>query len=394
MITKEKAEQFKTARGVSIRFNSNGFASSIQLTFTYKGVLCREPVGFTINQQGLNSAKNRLGEIKNKITCGTFFYADYFPKSKKLTQFGGATTGATVKVYLDKYIDKATERGLSPSTITGYKKSRSGLKSLWGTPVAELEQLTFVNLVENATVSAKTLSNRLSVLRSALDLAVIDKLIRVNPLSGFKIASHVEVENKLDTRKKHKDVRPFTPNEMTKIIDAATGTEKVIIAFWNETGLRSSEWVALKKEDVCLLTLEITVYEAIVEGQTKGPKTNSGNRTIPISNELADLLEEEMSQHDSDYLFLNSKGKPWNQDSFRKHQWTAILKEAGVKYRYPYQLRHTFAARNISEGMNLWKLTQLMGHKSPQQLYQHYGNYIDAYEKKERRDKVLHNKAA
>ncbi len=93
-----------------------------------------------------------------------------------------------------------------------------------------------------------------------------------------------------------------------------------------------------------------------------------------------------MDKHDSDYVFINSKGEHWNQDSFRKHQWSKVLEKAEVKYRYPYQLRHTFATRNISEGINLWKLTKLMGHKSPQQLYQHYGNFIDAYEKKSKRE--------
>ena len=388
MITKEKAEQFNTARGVSIRFNANDIASAIQLAFTFKGILCRETVGFTISQTGLNAATNLLGEIKNKIANGTFFYADYFPKSKKLALFGGATTGATVKVYLDKYIDKATERGLSPSTITGYKKSRSGLKALWDMPVSELEPLTFVNLVENATVSAKTLSNRLSVLRSALDQALIEKVIKTNPLAGFKIASHMTVENKLDTRKKHKDVTPFTPNEIDKITEAAKGTERAIIELCNETGLRSSEWVALKKADVCLISLEIDVYEAMVEGQTKDTKTKAGKRTIPITQSVADLLEDEMNKHDSDYVFVNSKGKPWNQDSFRKHQWSAILKEAGVKYRYPYQLRHTFATRLISQGENVWKIAKYMGHKSPELIYQHYGNFIDAYEKKLKREKA------
>ena len=66
MILKKDAEKLKKARGVSIRYN-NELASSIQLAFTYKGVQCRETVGYQVNQQGMNSASNMLGEIKNKI---------------------------------------------------------------------------------------------------------------------------------------------------------------------------------------------------------------------------------------------------------------------------------------------------------------------------------------
>ncbi len=47
----------------------------------------------------------------------------------------------------------------------------------------------------------------------------------------------------------------------------------------------------------------------------------------------------------------------------------------------------------ISEGENLWKISKLMGHSSPQQLYQHYGNYIKDYdEQKMKKDKKLKKK--
>ena len=159
-----------------------------------------------------------MGTIKHEIAKGTFFYADFFPKSTKLKLFGGATKSITVKTYLDRYIDKAEERGLSISTIVGYKKDVKGLEPLWSIPVAELERITIVIFVENATVSSKTLGNRLSVLRSALNAAITDKVIRLNPLIGFKLKEHIKIAKKTDNRKKHKDVLPFTPNELTKII--------------------------------------------------------------------------------------------------------------------------------------------------------------------------------
>lgn len=386
---KEDAKRLRKSRGVSIRFDRNGRATGIQLAFTYKGIQCREPVGFEASQAGLNAAANLLGKIRHEIAQGTFFYADYFPKSKKLSVFGGATKGVKIKSYLDKYIEKAAERELSPSTIVGYKKDCAGLKSLWEFPVAELDRLTIVNFVEKSNVSSKTLRNRLSLLRSALNAAITDKVIRLNPLAGFKVNEHIRVKSKLDNRNNHIDVAPFSPEEIEKIINAAhNGTEKAILSLWNETGVRPSEWIALKKQDVCLDTLQIDIYDAVVHGQTKGPKTIAGRRTIPISQEVADLMEIEMERHDSDYVFLNSQSNPWNADSFRKHQWTEIMKKAGVKYRYPYQLRHTFATRLISQGVNIWKISKLMGHSSPQQLFDHYGNYIEAYEKKVKQREV------
>ena len=388
MLLKKNAEKLNKVRGVSIRYDNHERATGIQLAFTYKGIQCREPVKFGITQAGLNAAANLLGTIKHEIAKETFFYADFFPKSKKLKLFGGATKGVTVKTYLDRYIDKAKERGLSISTVVGYKKDLKGLEPLWSIPVAELERITIVNFVENATVSSKTLGNRLSVLRSALDAAITDKVIRLNPLIGFKLKDHIKIAKKSDNRKKHKDVLPFSPNELTKIRKETSGTEKAIITLLSETGLRSSEWVALKKEDVCLINLEVSIYDAVVHGETKCTKTAAGQRTIAITQELADLLEIEMDKHDEEYVFVNDQGKRWNADSFRKHRWSKIIERAGVRYRYPYQLRHTFATRLISQGENLWKISKLMGHASPQQLFEHYGNYIEAYEKQSKRQEA------
>lgn len=275
-----------------------------------------------------------------------------------------------------------------PLRSLGYRKDCNGLKPLWDIPVADLERLTVVNFVKQASVSAKTLRNRLSVLRSALDAAITDKVIRLNPLAGFKINKHMKVQSKVSNRKKHEDVSPFSPREIADIISVTSGTEKAIVSFWNDTGVRPSELIALKKEDVCLVTLEVTIYDAIVHGHTKGPKTAAGQRVIPISQEVAVLLEAEMDSHESDYVFLNSRARPWNADSFRKHQWKTIMEKAKVRYRYPYQLRHTFATRLISEGVNLWKISKLMGHSSPQQLFEHYGNYIEEYEKMVKREEA------
>ncbi|MFP1497602.1 tyrosine-type recombinase/integrase [Escherichia coli] len=51
-------------------------------------------------------------------------------------------------------------------------------------------------------------------------------------------------------------------------------------------------------------------------------------------------------------------------------------KKAGVRYRNPYQTRHTFATRHISQGVNLFWLAGQMGHKGPEMLFRHYGSYL------------------
>ncbi|MCK8136720.1 site-specific integrase [Pseudoalteromonas sp. 2CM28B] len=376
-----KTQKIKPPAGVVIRYNSKGEATSFQLTFTYKGILCREKAPFIPNKQGLKSAGFFLGQIKNEIAHNTFDYAKYFPKSNKVKLFTTTPNDARVVEYMDLYIARGIDRGLEKSTITGYQKAKNGLKTLWDCKISELESIDVVKLIEKSTVSRKTLSNRISFLRCCLARAVIDKLIKSNPVQNIRIEEYLPKINNIDSRGAHKDVYPFTPQEKAKIIHKSSGTIRAIVSLVFNTGIRSSEWVALKKTDVCLKTKQISIFDAIVDGAVKGTKTKAGRRNIPISEDVCDLLALEMKKHDSEYLFLNSQQRVWNQDSFRKHRWKSLLGSCGVKYRYPYQMRHTFASKLISEGVNHWKISKLMGHSSPNTLYQHYGNFIDEYER-------------
>lgn len=56
------------------------------------------------------------------------------------------------------------------------------------------------------------------------------------------------------------------------------------------------------------------------------------------------------------------------------------LRKAGVRYRNPYQTRHTFATKHISQGVNLFWLAAQMGHKGPEMLFRHYGRYLKDYD--------------
>lgn len=70
-------------------------------------------------------------------------------------------------------------------------------------------------------------------------------------------------------------------------------------------------------------------------------------------------------------------GRPWATDKqIRVHCWAYILKAAGVRYRNPYQCRHTYASMLLSRGENeLWVAGQ-MGHKGVEMVRRHYGRWI------------------
>lgn len=374
-------KSLKLPRGVTIRKHTNG--ETINITFTYRGVKCREPLSnLEVNSKNLKYAERTLGEIHNKIERDTFIYAEYFPRSARLKIFGNAAFGKTIKIYLDEYLAICETRNLSPSTIAGYKKCRNALHSLYIFPAAELTPAALKSWIQGQKTTLKTIRNRLSFLRSSLDEAITDGVLSINPVSLVTASRyHIkETESESDYV-----VDPLTPTEVDAILSSAGNKQwENLFRFAIQTGMRSSELCALRWRDIDFMKKAAHVQNASVAGVIKGTKTKAGTRKVELNNDALEALQEQkrFTHMMSDFVFSDPKtGKPWaNADAIRKKAWVPTLKKAGIRYRNPYQTRHTFATRYISQGANLFWLAGQMGHKGPEMLFRHYGRYLSDYD--------------
>ncbi|MCS2152406.1 site-specific integrase [Scandinavium goeteborgense] len=374
-------ESPKLPRGVTIRKHSNG--ETINITFTYRGVKCREPLSnLEVNNKNIKYAERTLGEIHNKVERGTFVYAEYFPRSARLKIFGNAATGKTVKMYLDDYLKICEVRNLSPSTIDGYKKCRNALASLHMFPASELTPAALKNWIQSRETSLKTIRNHLSFLRSSLDEAVTDGVLQINPVSLVTASRYKSIKTEEESSYV---VDPLSPAEVEAILMAASNKQwENIFRFAIHTGLRSSELCALRWKDIDFIQKTAHVQSASVSGVTKGTKTKAGKRKVELTDEAMLALTNQKN-----FTFMKGKNifedpkteKAWSSaDAIRKKAWVPTLRKAGVRYRNPYQTRHTFATRLISNGVNLFWLAAQMGHKGPEMLFRHYGKYLKEYD--------------
>ncbi|WKV52389.1 tyrosine-type recombinase/integrase [Dickeya fangzhongdai] len=375
-------------RGITLRQHKTG--STLVMTFTYKGLLCREPLSLMdVNTKTIKYAERLLGEIQNKIAAESFAYIDYFPHSRKLKIFGSITRRRAVIDYLDEYLTICKNRNLSPSTLVGYKKCCSVLSALHKLPVTSLTPAILKNWISQQKTTLKTTRNRLSFLRSALDEAVTDGLIEVNPVKLVSAARY-QTSRPLNSGR-HYEVDPFSPAEATAIYIAAGNKQwENLFRFAFHTGMRSSELCALRWEDIDFTGKRVNVKSASVVGVIKETKTKAGRRSVDLDTEALTALEEQkpFTLMRSKFVFDDPKtGAPWaGADAIRKKAWVLTLQKAGIRYRNPYQTRHTFATRHISRGANLFWLAAQMGHKGPEMLFRHYGAYLSDYDGNAGRD--------
>src|SRR5690606_13227419 len=127
------------------------------------------------------------------------------------------------------------------------------------------------------------------------------------------------------------------------------------------------ELIALKWSDVDVKAAKLTVRRAIVDAHEKGTKTWKGKRIIDLSTKAIEALQ---SQHEITAKSVRVFCHPRTELPLRKSQqirllWISAVEKAEIRYRKPYQTRHTYASQMISRpgGVNLFYLAGQLGHE-------------------------------
>lgn len=352
--------------------------SSIQITFTYKGVLCRERIGLKPSPANLRRAELHRAAILDAIERGTFDYATTFPDSPRRFLFCEVKgEGYKLETWLETWIERQRPH-LKASTWDGYRKVVFNIliPAFGAKMLTELKRPDVREWCSKQDATNKRLSNVQSVLRTALQDALDEDLIEVNPLHGWKFA-------RKEAPRPKDEIDPFTADEQKAVLDSCKDTQHRNLfqfAFWS--GLRTSELCALKWADIDWRRGLVRVSRAMtrIADEPEEPKTRRGNRDVKLLPSALRALEAQKGYTflAGEYVFHDPRyGRAWDGDqSIRQGAWIPALRKAGVRYRNPYQTRHTYASMMLTAGENpIWVASQ-MGHSDTAMIFRNYGRWI------------------
>lgn len=208
------------------------------------------------------------------------------------------------------------------------------------------------------TLSSSSLEKLKIILNAIFECAIENDLCYKNPVKHTDYRSSVEkVEKRVYTDTQLQIVKPYFYDDMPEVF------------LLLETGLRRGEMLGLMWQDIDIAKKTLSVNRSISDKSGGGvlinpPKWNS-YRTIPISNELIRLLCS--LPHSSLYIFPNANG----QISFPSH-WSRKLTRHmhRMHQQYPdipvltaHELRHTRGTELRRNGVDIYTIQKLMGHK-------------------------------
>jgi len=359
-------------RGITI---VGGKKERLRLFFMYRGVQCREMLAISPTPGNIKYAERLLGEIKNEIERSTFNYAKHFPNSKKLKLFGYAVKDKKkVEQLLREYL-AIKKNSVAKSTYRPYEGAcKYHLIPQFGDCyIDEIKFTDIRNWIAGLKLTKKTVRNILTPLWAIFNDALADEVIVRNPLQALDLS---QIMNR-ETSSSNFEVDPFTSKEIDAIYKTAKGQFRNMLMFAFFTGLRISELFALRWGDIDWVEGLIHVTRASVDGEDKCTKTEAGKRDVMLLPPALEALIDQKSYTymERDHVFRRPfDNKPWMSDNNYRHgYWEPTLLRAGVRYRNPYQTRHTYACMMLSRGENMLWLAGQMGHADTTMIIKTYG---------------------
>lgn len=270
--------------------------------------------------------------------------------------------------YLDTWLDTAVKPRVQPGTHKEYARTlkRYVRPHIGPVRLSKLSPVAIQGVYSKMQDAGVTKSVRYvhMILKNALSQAVRWQLLAQNP------AEFVDVPKAPSTRK----MRAMSQAEVDAFLRAADRSKwwplfNVMVG----TGLRPSEALALRWQDIDLGTGSLTVNQRVrwINGawEFNQPKTASSRRNVPLPHGVVRVLSKHLDNQRElglfDLAFCGIDGEPVHQRGIVSDAFKPSLRRAGLssEIRF-YDLRHTHATLLLQAGVHPKVVAERLGHAS------------------------------
>jgi integrase/recombinase XerC len=214
--------------------------------------------------------------------------------------------------------------------------------------------------------TSRTVNRKITTLKTYFRFLIKEGIISENPMSRViapksskRLPAFVEQES-MDTL--------FNSINFGEGYPAAR--DRMIMELFYATGMRLSELIGLKEEDV-----------DFVKNVLKVTGKRNKQRLIPFSNNLAETFSDytEMKRKtftgdlQGNYLFLTNKGEKLYPRMVQRLVQHYLDQVTTISKRSPHVIRHTFATHMLNNGADLNAIKEILGHANlaATQVYTH-----------------------
>jgi len=284
-------------------------------------------------------------------------YRRYLTGSKALLRhFGTVTVDAITRNDVEKFV---ADRKVS--------KKKAPIRKLKKDPNAKTKK----------PIRPATINRELALLRIVFNRLIDDQTVAINPTRGFKFLAE---NNQQD--------RVLTEQEFRLYLVAASQPLRDIAVIMYELGMRPSEVVALRKENIDWQANKLRIFDG---------KTKAARRSLEMPETVARIIADRYDKTENGLLF--GGGRKGISDSpiikvtnahraaIRRVNETIKAENEKRQEQKPelrtfrlYDLRHTFASHYVNSGGDLVTLAAILGHSNLDMVYR-YAHATEQHQK-------------
>lgn len=376
----------------------NSRNGKLYIDFRYNGVRCREQT--TLDDTATNQRKvsKLLKQIEADMRLGCFVYSEYFPNSKRTTKFvqydleakrqksailGNYEVAALELQGIDTVLfEDFVDEWFEENEVRWKESYKDSMRIyLWSYLVPHfkgmaVDKITRPNILKYRAQLVKPRSDGKKLSGDFINHVMTPLRMILNEAAdryGFR----TPFENIKPLRIEHRDVDPFTLEEVVKFLKKVKPEYKNYFTVRFFTGLRTSEVDGLKWKYVDFERSSILVRETIVHGRVDTTKTVGSAREIHMSSMVLNALQKQHSVTGKrEYVFCNSAGNPLDKGNVRDRVWKPTLRALNIPYRRPYETRHTAATLWLAAGEAPEWIARQMGHSNTKMLFEVYSRFV------------------
>ncbi len=293
------------------------------------------------------TALDREAKVRTDIVEGTYF--------GKLTGYS-----KTFSELMDKFMKEHAPK-VSVSMQRSYASSLKHLIPFFGDStllsISRKRISRYKVLRKGQGVKPATINRELAMFSKAFNLAIDEwEWIKSKP---FPKIPYEKEDNERDMW--------LTEDEEERLLGNSPEWLREIIVFALNTGLRQGELLSLEWPRVNLFRKTILIQ-----------KTKNGKpKTVPLNRNAMDVIvrksEEKVRRLKNNFVFIGSHGTKIDRHNLRR-AFNNAVESAGLTNLRFHDLRHCFATRLAQAGIDLYKISKLLGHEDIRmtQRYSHH----------------------
>ncbi|PLA73488.1 integrase [Hydrogenovibrio sp. SC-1] len=361
----------------------------LYLDFYYLKTRCKEYTKLSDNKANRKKLGQVLKVIEGEIAMGSFQYEKYFPNSSRLQKIKKLEDKMKPDYRETPLFKDFAEEWFSEMLPTWRRATAEGYRRYLDKRLVP----HFGEMEVSRITKAEILKYRSSVAKQSdgkLKAKTINKFIKCLGMIMNEAADrydftppHLNIKP-LKEEKVH--IQPFSIDEVNQLLANVREDwrDYYLIRFF--TGMRTGEIDGLKWENVDFERREILVRETFSGNKWEYTKNDGSQREVEMSTLVFNCLKTRYEKHKNgqntqqeyktDLVFHNNVGQPVHASNFLRRVWTPLLNYLGIKYRKPYQTRHTAATLWLAAGENPSWIAKQMGHANTNMLFSVYARYV------------------